>query len=313
MRSPERIARWGIALLVASTALSARGYDRLFLPLNAAVGQADAVVVAVIRSAPDVVTTMQGGSTADVRVTRVLDGEVAKGPLTVRLDAMQVHAIGVMKSGEKFVLFLSAVRDDLRTVLLDGTRSYEAKYAAGIADTARRLPGWSKPVQGLSALAVPVAFEVVETDDVDLWLGYRNVTGEPIELRYRTWPLAARTSWRLEVRHEDGEPIAPRPHPHVTKAEIEDYFSKHGHRFDLKIAPGEAYFFPLQRINSAKPGWGYKERLEFAYYPMAKAGKYTITVRGHNLLGQNGVFVAEPVTVRVRTGGKGAKPSAPGP
>jgi hypothetical protein len=51
------------------------------------------------------------------------------------------------------------------------------------------------------------------------------------------------------------------------------------HRFDLALKPGES-FFCLDRISSAEPGWGFKERIDFRYYPMAVPGEYAISAVG---------------------------------
>jgi hypothetical protein len=117
-------------------------------------------------------------------------------------------------------------------------------------------------------------------ESIILWAGYRNVSRHDVALRYRDWPLESHTHWDLRVDWVGAGSVAPRPHPHVNGAAIRDFFSRNPHRFDMTVKPGESFFLYVDRINSAEPGWGYKERLDFRYYPMAAPGEYAISAVG---------------------------------
>ena len=292
--------------LCCAMASPAAAYDRRYLPRSAAIAQADAIVVARAVRSPELSRMMQAGATAEVRVLRVLKGAVKPGPLTVALDPMHAHAVGALAREQVYLLYLSPAREGLRTILLDGTGVRNAEQVREVVSKVKRLPAWSEAQAGLSVVVAPVDFEVDVAGNVDLWIGYRNDTDAGLELKYRSWPLKTHTWWSLEIQRGEGARVAAKPHPHLTPKEIDDYFSRHGNTFDLKLAPGEVYFFPLQRINLAKPGWGYKERLDFYYYPMEVPGRYTITASGHHLLGPSGVVVARPVSI-VITQGKATK------
>jgi hypothetical protein len=69
-------------------------------------------------------------------------------------------------------------------------------------------------------------------------------------------------------------------HPHVDMTQIREFFSRNPHRFEQRLRPGETFFLYLDRVNFAEPGWGYRERLDFRYYPMAMPGEYTISAVG---------------------------------
>ena len=43
------------------------------------------------------------------------------------------------------------------------------------------------------------------------------------------------------------------------------------------------HFYPIQRVNSAKPDWGHKESLDFKSYPITQPGSYEIAAIAHNL------------------------------
>jgi len=53
----------------------------------------------------------------------------------------------------------------------------------------------------------------------------------------------------------------------------------------VPLEPGQSFFIHVDRINSAEPGWGYKGRLDFKYYPVTEPGRYSIRVTGYNLYG----------------------------
>jgi hypothetical protein len=74
--------------------------------------------------------------------------------------------------------------------------------------------------------------------------------------------------------------VEPLAHPHVDAAQVREFFSRNPHRFEQRLRPGETFFLYLDRINVAEPGWGYRECLDFPYYPMAVPGEYTISAVG---------------------------------
>jgi hypothetical protein len=110
-----------------------------------------------------------------------------------------------------------------------------------------------------------------------VWAGYRNATRRDIMLRYRDWPLSSHTHWVLRVERSGTAAVKSLPHPHVGAARIRDFFSRSGHRFDYTLKPGESFFLYLDRVNVAEAGWGYRERLDFRYYPMASPGEYALS------------------------------------
>jgi hypothetical protein len=112
------------------------------------------------------------------------------------------------------------------------------------------------------------------------WAGYRNTSRRDILLRYRDWSLSSHTHWVLHVERAGGSPVESLPHPHVDAARIRDFFSRNGHRFDHNRKPGKAFFLYLDRVNVAEAGWGYRERLDFRYYPMSSPGEYAISAVG---------------------------------
>ncbi len=64
--------------------------------------------------------------------------------------------------------------------------------------------------------------------------------------------------------------------PHVKKEEYTEFFSKFPTMYEVEVLPGQDGHFLLRSVNTAKPGWGYKEDLDFRYYPMSKPGLYEI-------------------------------------
>jgi hypothetical protein len=152
------------------------------------------------------------------------------------------------------------------------------------------MPDWAGAPGGLMAVAVPDhdpqaaetrdPFRYRAGDPMILWVGYRNGSTRSLRLRYRDWPLESHTHWTLRIERTGGETVVPVPHPHVTVTAIREFFSRNPHRFDVTLRPGESFFLYLDRINSAEAGWGYKERLDFRYYPMDSPGEYAVTALG---------------------------------
>ncbi len=278
-----------------AVAVPATANDLRYLPLAAAVAQADAIVRAEILVMPDDWPTGEA-TTGKVKIVEALRGEHPGGSLLLDFEPIDVSVLGLKPTGEHFLLFLSRPRNSRWKLLADGTSVFSPKRAKAINHLVQATPEWSTPQRGLSTIAVPEKLVFANEEDVNLWVGYRNESAKQLILRYRTWPPEAHSLWRLDVRRE-GIRVAPVPHPHLTKKQISDYFSKHSHKFDLVLAPGQSYFFPIQRINSAKRGWGYKERLGFVFYPMAP-GNHRILVHGYRL-GVEGVHTAAPVTLRI--------------
>ncbi|MEE9271424.1 MAG: hypothetical protein V3V49_14315 [Candidatus Krumholzibacteria bacterium] len=303
MTRPKRTGRWlsapGAVLCVAAGALHVHA-DGMQLPLNAAIGVADVIVVSVVERAPDF-AVRRSHETAKIRVLEVLKGELEQDTLTVQLHPNHPRALGLWKAGKRYIVFLTRHLEGRERfeVMLDGTSSFDKKSARSIRSAAPRVPRWSGSQHGLASLLIPEKFDLDPGENLDLWIGYRNVTQHDIVLSYRNWPLESHTYWDLRVESDSRGTIAPRSHPHVSQSDIVEYFSANPHDFELTLEPGESYFFPLSRVNSAEHGWGYKERLDFKYYPITDPGRYSIIAVGHHV-GRDTLTRAEPLQVWVK-------------
>jgi len=152
------------------------------------------------------------------------------------------------------------------------------------------VPPWSDAPDGLAAILLPDheaaagegqdPFRYRAGDPILVWAGYRNRSSRAIVLRYRDWPLASHTHWELRVERAGAGAVSPVAHPHVDAAAIQDFFSRNPHTFEVTLEPGATFFLFVDRINSAEPGWGYKERLDFRFYPMSTPGEYAISAIG---------------------------------
>lgn len=271
-----------VALLLCATR-SASALSRAYQPLVVTVAQADAIVEAHITALPAPNPKM--GATT-ITVTRVLKGKVAEGRMDVTMSEITRYWVGIpWKEGGRYILFLQQRRGQAGFEIMDdGSRPHTDEDARGIASLIQRLPGWSKPENGLSTLLTTEHVRYRVDDEIDLCIGCRNDSDTDIEIHYTDWPRETSSRWKLEVQKEGGGPIAAQPHPSITPKDIEDYFSKHGRSYAIALKPGEHHWVYLKRINTAKPGWGYKEELDFKYYPMTSPGKYTLSVAGENLL-----------------------------
>lgn len=242
----------------------AAGYSRMHLPEVVATAQADAIVVATIVSVDSPARWQQK---AVIQVERSLLG-TAPDRLEVLFDAGP-------QQGQTWIVHLVEV-DGAWKALLDGTSPHSAELEAQRKEQIAARPSWPAPVDGWSAVLVLGSPAMAPTEQLDAWVVYRNLSDQTQSLAYQEWPKAEHCHWTLTVTR-DGTEVAPLAHPHLTEAEITAYFSAHGNSFQQDLKPGESFALPLQRINSAEPGWGYKQRLGFRYWPMAEPGTYAIS------------------------------------
>ena len=260
--------------------------DRIRQPLNVAIAQADAIVVG---EAVKVVTATHPAveDVAEVEVVSLLKGAVKGRSLTLRVEPLLDHGPERLVAGRSYILFLSRNSRSPSgfELMSDGMRPYEEEAADQIASSVKLMPQWSRPQKGVAVIAVPEKFTYKSGEVIHLMIGYKNLSAAEVVLRYRDWPLDVHSHWRLEILSQAGRTLPPSPHPHISRGEIREYFSRHGHSFRMPLKPGQSFFIHVDRINSAEPGWGYKERLDFKYYPMTGPGKYSIRVTGHNLYG----------------------------
>lgn len=230
--------------------------------------QADAVVVANVGE-----VTHSIDSTAFVAtVERRLFGTVP--------DRLELQLPAGVTAGSTLLLHLALI-DEKWTALVDGTAPHTDKLEASrIAQIAHR-PAWPETTGGWSSVLVLEQTELDVGDEVNGWVVLKNTATHVQTVELSDWPRDERTHWQLRVER-DGELVAPIPHPHVSEQDIAETFSRPGERFARQLKPGECIAFPLARIGSAKPGWGYKERLGFQYWPLEKPGEYRIWATDHN-------------------------------
>ena len=273
--------------------------DRARQPLNVAIAQADAIVVG---KTIKVVTALHPAveDVAEVEVISLLKGAIEVRSLTLRMDPLIDHGPERLVADRRYILFLSQNNRSASAfeLMSDGTRPYEEAAADQIAAAVELMPQWSRPERGVAMIAVPEKFTYKLGEAINLIVGYKNLSAAEIVLRYRDWPLDVHSHWTLNILSQRGGIVPPTPHPHLSRGEITEYFSKHGNSFTMPLKPGQSFFIHVDRINSAEQGWGYKERLDFKYYPITEPGRYSIVVTGHNLYGDT-TMTAEVFGIRV--------------
>ena len=220
---------------------------------------------------------------------------VMRGALT--LGSLKTSGGRAWQVGDELIAHL-ARRGDAWVLLTDGTELRSDEAVAKQIQEIKRSPIWPAPVEGWSAVFVVENAEITQKNHLDGWVLYRNMSTAPLVFSYKEWPPEEHTRWILEVTRE-GQVVPPTPHPHLTKDEIVDYFSKHGHAFEMTLAPGEVFALPLQRLNSAEAGWGYKQRIGFQFWPLEEPSEYTITVEDRAFPDRPALEMP-PVKVRVR-------------
>ncbi len=123
-------------------------------------------------------------------------------------------------------------------------------------------------------------FNVGENISFDIIL--LNLSNERLEFNYRTWPPNEHSYCDLLISSVKGT-VEPRAVP-IDRSKIEKYFSEHGHSYQKVLDSDSLMRFGVGPINTAKPGYGYKEKLNFSYYPL-QPGTYEIAASCVNFFG----------------------------
>jgi len=283
---------------VLAVAVVAQPSDWGRYPLSVTAARADAIANLELVSTPD---WPHDGQTVEARVVDTLKGQL---PATLSVVVVDAHGLfggvpGPWRPGLRLLAFLGRDPRGGWTLLPGDTVPFSEAGDHTLRSLLARLPRWSPPQGGLATILLPDRMELTAADPMDLWMGYRNDSGRPLKLAYRDWPPERRSYWTLEIRPPDGRVVTPLSHPHVSPEEIKAFFSQHGNTFSHVLAPGESFFLVLDRINSAEPGWGYKERLGFRYYPLVGPGRYEIRAQGHRF-GPAGEPATRPLMLDVR-------------
>jgi hypothetical protein len=270
---------------------AAHACDRALSPLEppeVAVAVADVVIVGKVEK--------MEGAVATVKVVTGVAGGLSPGD-SLRVGALRadddVDRCGPMTVGvgKTYVMMLWRPRGTLATYhLVDPyggiqthTPATETRYRTALATRHAHSP-WHDQAGVATQLVLDA--DPAHPGDVDLVVILRNTGGQPVRFTYRDWPRATQSRCALDVVHTASKTAVPaRPVP-IAPRDISDYFSRHGRKYEVELAPGAAHTMRLERVTTAKPGWGHKEALGFAYYPIATAGPHRITADCVNLLGK---------------------------
>jgi hypothetical protein len=265
-----------ITFLISVALLAARdahACQRRKLPPAIRLAMADLVVEARV----DLVRVSQVivAPTAVRKGTRP-DGQMQIDGVTTPLDAMLRCEGAISLERGRTYLFLLFDRlpgeSSWSTIdLIDGIVELKDPVASEILRTNGTSTPWTRGTDGwwLKAIVAKGVFAVDE--EIDVLLIFRNATAARRELRYRSWPPSERSACLLEGAGVAGVPVP------IAQTDIDEYFARVRPAFDLEIGPGETLEWTLDRITTAARGWGYKERLDFKYYPM-KPGSYDVDV-----------------------------------
>ncbi|MBI2377726.1 MAG: hypothetical protein HYV07_27235 [Deltaproteobacteria bacterium] len=219
------------------------------------------------------------------RVTNVLKGSKPPAPIeirglvTVRKSRFEPCQSIVVEAGKSYIFYLlegsrggARVVDPLDSVDLPDNLERARKAVEQNGQASVR-----KQVGALESVLVSKKRTWAKDEDVDLQVIVENGGASAIPWKLRTWPPSEHSYCELEIKGLGGKHVPPTDVP-IARKDIEDYFSKHGPSGDYDVPPGRAQRLTLDRINSAKPGWGYKETLGFRYYPLPP-GTYQIAAR----------------------------------
>lgn len=306
---PARLAAGILLLLLPVAAIQARIKIH---PASVEIGMADVIVIAKASrfidmgaDAPDVIFAVQrylrgSGPRDELTVglapgSELVDADAAPGSprcgRPVDRDPEERSLEGMTVVGG-FVLEIRC-RDSYLLYLGHAPQGrYRLQRAFSVDDIERleilhkllpHIPPWGAPRQGLAAILVTDMPRVAAGEDIEVSLGLKNVGAVPLRL-HLGGTRDQRSHFTLSIDGPDGRVIDARPHPELDQDSMDHFFRHMSAVKTLTLKPGEATFLPAEPINSAGGGWGYKERLDFSYYPMPLRGRYRIVATAHRFL-----------------------------
>jgi len=176
----------------------------------------------------------------------------------------------------------------------DATTANEQKFRDALA-AGHPHSAWH--VKGDAATMLVLGPSPATKGDVDVVVVLRNIGAKPKPYRFAAWPRQTQTKCMLSVVNTaTNKRVVAKPVP-IAQKDISAYFSKHDRKWETKIAVGGAQLLRLQRITTAKPGWGYKEELGFVSYPIETPGAHAVSAECANVFGVGTRAVTAAVTL----------------
>jgi hypothetical protein len=263
--TPRRILVLAIALVVIQDACACR---RDPLPPDLALALADVVVEARVDHVD--------ASGLTVTPRKIHKGAMAKKQAQVlgNFDREYMACYGAFLEKGDTYLFLLSDRLPGETAFrvidsLDGVLSLSA--AKHVLQTRLVATPWARRADGLWLKAVLGKETFAANEEFNVALFFRNATTTGRTLKFRSWPSTDRTACAMQ-----GAGIAGMPVP-IAKTEIDDFFARVGPKFDIDLGAGEIFRWGLAKVTTAVPGYGYKEWLDFQYYPL-QPGRYEASI-----------------------------------
>jgi hypothetical protein len=290
-----RLVTLAVVAMVVSHTTDAVACDRspsLFEALEVGVAVADVVVSGEVTAIADGVAT--------VKVTSTLKGAPGN-ELQLRGAMIEMNRCGGLRVeiGKRYVFLLWAAAGQLTAYhvidqyggVLDAASEQKARdaLAKGHPHSAWLVKG---DVATMLVLEPPDA-----KDEVDVSVVLRNIGAKPKTYRFASWPRQTMTKCTLSITNtETNKRVAAKAVP-IAQKDISTYFTRNSRKWETKIAVGAAQHVRLDRITTAKPGWGYKEELGFVYYPIETAGAHSVSAECANVFGVGTRALTSAVTL----------------
>lgn len=201
------------------------------------------------------------------------------------LEPIQVTGGGTLRirCRDRYVLFLEK-RADGTYKLQRAFAADDSKRGGALRKLLPHIPSWGKPSsKGLAAMIITDTPHVSPGDDIELSLGLKNLGSAPVQLNFGG-AREERSHYTLRLVGPGDSIISASPHPALDKKGLDHFFTHLSRRETLTLEPGASFFLPKEPINSAQGGWGYKEQLDFSFYPMQERGRYRIFATARRFL-----------------------------
>lgn len=283
------IKRLSLAVVVLLVAIAkANACSRIYTSIESTITIADTIFVGTVKSVTkdgllqvDVQETLKGRVNEKVK----LKGFPYKSSAVTSMCEIQVASVGA-----KYYFFAFDKRYGqnyhIASNLSDAVYPANQRRRKTIKELlAKEAPSsdWRFSAStGLYARLVTGKRSYKGKEELNLSIIFLNHTNRNLTLNYRTWPKSEHSYCNLLISSKKGK-VAAVPVP-IDRSKIENYFSKHGHRYDHVLTKDSSFEFGISSISTAQKGYGYKEKLNFQYYPLSP-GSYNIAASCKNFFG----------------------------
>jgi len=280
----ERLLVVAVIACASGAALADRAH---VLDIRTRTAMADQVVVAKVSSVAQVPGTSFKSALnhrATLEVVATIKGKPPGGPIALHYYwATQSPSPIYLEKNKTYLFFLikKLRREPFRRVIdrYDGAIAATPDHRKSVELAAKDSCCQWRDNGGIRILVMTERLNILE-HETNLIVYAQNLSGKPAASQRVNWPRNRMTHAALDIRRA-GKRVPARSVPWLNNSDLRKHFGRNK-PFRSSLRHGDYTLMHLQRIRSAKSGWGYKQRLGFKYYPGMSAGEHLVRITVKN-------------------------------